>query len=409
MTATTAPAAAPRLRVMVCPHELAVGGSQINAIDLAAALRDRGHEVEIFAPVGPLVERIQLLSVPFVRAPARRRGFDMRTARAMSAEIRRFRPDVVHAFESYPTVASSLVALLRPHTLVVTVMSMSVPDYIPQLVPLTAGTGELVAGASRRAGPTVLLEPPIDVDADAPRDPAAARATLGVEAEELAVAVVGRLSSEHQKARGIVAAIADLLAAPPPRRVVLLIAGAGDEEESVRRAAARSAGTTLRVVLLGHVPDPRTVYDAADIVFGMGGSALRAMAHAKPLIVQGRDGFWDLLTPESLPRFFATGFFGAGESGGPGFGALVAALADDAPRRAVLGSFGRDVVMERYAITRAATQLEAIYRAGMEAVPTRRSVVADRVRSLGRFGRFSLATSFPALQLASRRMTGRDV
>ena len=97
------------------------------------------------------------------------------------------------------------------------------------------------------------------------------------------------------------------------------------------RAAARSAAGApgLDVRLLGDVPDPRVVYDCADVVFGMGSSALRGMAHAKPVIVQGLEGFWALVSESSIARFYEDGFFGAGPSGDPPFVEIVARLLEE--------------------------------------------------------------------------------
>ena len=46
------------LRVVVYPHVMEIGGSQMNAIDLAAAVRDLGHQVTVYAEDGPLVDRV---------------------------------------------------------------------------------------------------------------------------------------------------------------------------------------------------------------------------------------------------------------------------------------------------------------------------------------------------------------
>ena len=40
------------MRIVVYPHRLEIGGSQINAIELAAAVRDLGHEVIVFGQPG---------------------------------------------------------------------------------------------------------------------------------------------------------------------------------------------------------------------------------------------------------------------------------------------------------------------------------------------------------------------
>ena len=64
------------------------------------------------------------------------------------------------------------------------------------------------------------------------------------------------------------------------------------------------------VVLTGQLADPRPAYSAADVILGMGSSALRGMAFGKPLVVQGERGFWELLTPDSASVFLRDGWYG---------------------------------------------------------------------------------------------------
>src|ERR1700680_2468459 len=84
-------------------------------------------------------------------------------------------------------------------------------------------------------------------------------------------------------------------------------------EETTPAANAR-AGRKV-AVLTGELQDPRSAYAAANVVLGMGGSALRGMAFGKPLIVQGERGFWELVTLESTLTFLRPGWEGGGPSG----------------------------------------------------------------------------------------------
>ena len=43
------------MKVLVYPHSMEVGGSQLNAVQVAGAVRDRGHEVIVISEPGPLV------------------------------------------------------------------------------------------------------------------------------------------------------------------------------------------------------------------------------------------------------------------------------------------------------------------------------------------------------------------
>ena len=104
--------------------------------------------------------------------------------------------------------------------------------------------------------------------------------------------------------------------------------------------------------------DPRPAYAAADIVIGMGGSALRGLAFAKPLIVVGEDGFSELLTPDNVSTFLSQGWYGRGPgSMGAGSSAMRAALQkliDDPDLRKNLSASSRQLVLDRFSLKGAA-------------------------------------------------------
>ena len=57
------------MRILVYPHDLEMGGSQLNAIELAAAVRDLDHDVIVYGRPGPLTRRVHELGLEFVEAP----------------------------------------------------------------------------------------------------------------------------------------------------------------------------------------------------------------------------------------------------------------------------------------------------------------------------------------------------
>ena len=89
-------------------------------------------------------------------------------------------------------------------------------------------------------------------------------------------------------------AIDAVSALPAELRVRLVIVGDGPARAELDALAASANARCGRTVatLVGAADDPRPWYAAADVVLGMGSSALRAMAYAKPLVVQGERGFW---------------------------------------------------------------------------------------------------------------------
>ena len=158
------------MRLMVAPHDLEIGGSQINAIDLASGVAEAGHDVIVYGVPGPLVERILSLGLDYVPARTLRyRPAPSRVAQLM-ALARQHRLDLIHAYEWPPCLDAYFGAhLLQGVPLVCTVLSMSVSPLVPCSIPLVMGT-EALGDEARRThrAPVWVLEPPIDVDADHP-------------------------------------------------------------------------------------------------------------------------------------------------------------------------------------------------------------------------------------------------
>lgn len=367
------------MRILVHPHDLAMGGSQMNAIDLAHGLVRRGHDVCVYGRPGVLVERIERLGLEFVRAPEPRH----RPGREIVADLRRLvaerRLDVLHGYEWPPGLECHLASRGTDAVAVTTVMSMAVAPFLPRTMPLVVGT-EQIAAAERRAGRTLVsvLEPPVDTVENAPGldlDVAAFRARW-LPGDRPTVVCVTRLAREL-KLEGLLSAVDAVgrLALEQRRRgeppVRLLVVGDGPARAEVAQAAARveglvGAGT---VVLTGELADPRPAYAVADVALGMGGSALRAMAFATPLVVQGERGFFRLLDEESAPDFLWTGWYGVGGPADP-----AAALADllrdllaDPGRRTRLGALGRDLVQRRFSLTAATVRQEEIFARALAA------------------------------------------
>lgn len=385
-----APRAERPLSVLIGLEGLALGGCPINALDLGRTLRGRGHRVEVFA----IDEQVRTSLLPYaersgfspVRLPARSgtlaRAVQIRRLAAASSA------DVVHVFGPWLGRAATIAAAgPSPRSAVVTNWMMENVGYVPPRTPLILGTRELRDEAEQIQGRHVwLMEPPVDLDADRP-DPAAGRRfrhELGIRADETVVVVVGRVDT-HLKEEGLRHAIGAVehLDRPDLRLVVV---GDGDALDRVR-VEADSVNDRLgrpAVVLAGARQDPRPAYDAADVALGMGGSALRALAHGRPLVVLGVNGFAATFDPTTRRHFAEHGFFGEAPTPDPArhlAGELGGLL--DTDRRRELAAYGRAEV-QRYGLEAAATQLEDLYRTELAALPGTPRRLADAGLLVGR-------------------------
>ena len=359
---------------MICIHRLILGGDIINAIEMAGRLRARGHEVTLFAiheEAEPALDLARDSGLPIlVVDQARGVRSRLRSIREMAAFVRTRQIDVVHTFGHGDTYTMFVGAHgLARVPLVVNDYSMTLSASRPRRTPLVVGTRRVADEARGRRGPVTLLEPPIDTEGNAPGvvDGAAFRGALALGPDDLLLVIVGRLA-RVLKLPGLLASI-DGVVRLDDRRLTLAIVGDGEAKEDVA-SRARAANATLgrpAVVLSGQMVDPRVAYDAADIVLGMGHSALRAMAFAKPVVVLGDAGFAVTLEPGTLPMFAYDGVFGVGDGGDAA--ALVSkelkALIDDPHLRTRLGAWGRSIALRDFSMDRAADVLEETYAAAV--------------------------------------------
>jgi glycosyltransferase involved in cell wall biosynthesis len=345
--------------------------------------------VTVYGVPGPLVSYIEKLGLRFIPArPLKYRPAPSRIYQLASI-ARRERLDLIHAYEWPPTLDAFFGAgLLGKVPIVSTVLSMSVSKYIPPSVPLIMGTDELGDEARKRhRGDVWVIEPPIDVQSDHPDlDKSAFRGQLQVRPDEILVVTVSRLSIDL-KVDALVNAIDSVAELAKRFPVRLAIVGGGPVYEALRARATEVNKSCDREVILftGPTLDPRPAYAAADIVVGMGSSAMRAMAIGRPVVVQGERGFSLPFQPDTLPVFLSQGFYGVGTGDGQGGQTLarhLEALIVDASERHRLGEYGSRLVRERFSLERAAFKLLEIYDKVREKPPDYRSGEALRAAAL---------------------------
>ncbi len=397
------------LRIVVYPHSLDIGGSQLNAVELAAAVRDRGHDVSLFAAAeGPLADHAERLGLRLDVSA----GWRRRPSPSVMGELTRLAAreavDVVHAYEWPPCLEVFGGPHLRRGTpMLCTVMSMGISRMIPPSVPLVVGTEQIAVAARGRRGAVTVVEPPVDTVSNHPGFPCSDFGLrVGLDPSLPVATIVSRLATEL-KQEGIERAVdATGRLAAEGIALQLVIVGDGPARDAITARAgevnARTGGR--RVFLVGEMVDPRPAYATADVVLGMGGSALRAMAFAKPLIVLGERGFSEVLEPATWERFLWTGFFGLGDGGRSAVrlsGQLRDLIADPA-RREALGEYSRRLVEERFSLTRAAAVQDDVYRRTASAAPpARRRLLAEASAACARVLGSKVAARLP---LAGRRV-----
>lgn len=380
------------MRVLVVAHRMELGGTQVNAIDLAAEIHGiAGVDLIMAAAPGPAAQMPRAAEFDMVALPDPTRHPSGEVVNALERVRADFNPDLVHVwdwtqcFDAYPGLH-----LRRRLPMLCTVMSMVVPRFIPRQLPTTFGTVQLAEKASRvRSGPVHLLEPPVDTLANHPGvvDGQAFRSAHGVDQDEVLVVMVSRLESWlklESLQRGI-AAVEDLARRHPVRMVIV---GEGSAAALVAERVAAANATLGRdvIALAGGMIDPREAYEAADIMLGMGGSALRTMAFGKPLVVMGERGFSRVLDAETLPTFLYQGWYGVGTGAFNDLVGQLERLVVDPVERKSLGELGMSTIHDRYALSAAVPRLVDWYHEAAEQPYSLGRGLAEGIRTIGLVG-----------------------
>jgi glycosyltransferase involved in cell wall biosynthesis len=372
------------MRVLVYPHAMELDGSQLNAVELAGAVRDLGHQVTVISEPGPLVQRVVDMGLEHLELPTERRRPSLTTVRRLRSLVKERGFNVLHGYEWPPGVEAYFAAGRRRDVAATcTIMSVAVAPFLPADLSLAVGTAQIrfaalehrfqrhgggrPSGRGFDPGLVNLLEPPVDLTANRPEHPTKAfRAQHGLDdpadSKLLDVVVVCRLVPEL-KLEGVLTAVdvVGALARELPLRLVVVGDGPARRQVETRAAAANDLAGRRAVVLTGALDDPRPAYAAASIALGMGGSALRSLAFGQPLIVQGEEGFFELLTPESSRTFLRQGWYRLGGDGAATLARILRELVTDEGRRRELSDFGLHLVRERFSLEGAALLQEAIY------------------------------------------------
>lgn len=384
------------MKILVYPHDLGIGGSQLNAIEIGHEVSRLGHEVIVYGSPGPLTSRIAQLGLEFVESPDPGRRPTPELVRDLAGLIDTRGIDIAHGYEWPPGLECYLACKgHRKARAVTTVMSMAVAPFLPRCMPLVVGT-EQIAEVERSRGRrrVSVIEPPVDIDANRPGAATGLRAfreQWGLD-DRPTIVCVTRLARQL-KLEGLLTAIDAVEALHLDVAARLVIVGDGEARSEVEQRANevnRKLGYHA-VVLIGELSDPRPAYELADVCIGMGGSALRSMAFGKPLIVQGEGGFFRLLTPESLPRFMWTGWYGHGNEGGNPVRDLqhvLFELLEDPNRRHQLGQFGRTTIEERFSLASAAEKQLDVYESVLRRRPRAQETALADIASTARFARY---------------------
>lgn len=377
------------MKVVLFLHQLDIGGTSVNAIELASALRDsHGFDVVLFSTPGPMTKyaeerRLRFRAAPFaVATPSPKR------ISALRQVVKQEAPDLVYAWESWPCLDAFYgVHLPMRLPLLVTDMQMQLTRMLPRGIPITFGTPKLVEQSAAAGHRRVrLLLPPVDTEANSPNtvDPEMFRRKYDIQNGEILIVTVSRLDGflKGESLNRTLEAVAALANETPVRFVLV---GDGNLRRTLQIAADKiNASVRKQVILLtGAILDPRAAYGAADLIVGMGSSALRGMAFAKPVIVVGENNFSLPMTADTAGELYRHGLYGLG-SVCTGNSRLIDQMRwtlSSTQRMRSMGELSRKFVTQFFSLSKLAVELADCCRDAVTCTPVFHESLLDGIRT----------------------------
>lgn len=288
------------------------GGNEKWQATLAAGLIQRGHEVIVSCPRGPVRTGLRAMGIP--TTPLRPRGIaDPVSGLSFAWWLRRQRPDALLA-TSWNPIAWDAWAGRRARARVVVRLGIvrEMPRDPGKRLAFRRGVDAMIVNSAEirdawlRSAPWfparrvhVVMNGVVSRDAERPALRARLRAELGVPDGVLLIGGAGHLAPR----KGFDLLLRAFAAAALPRARVVIVGGGGYLAE-LRELAAR-LGVSRRVHFLGHRDDGPEVIAGCDVFVlgsrneGMANVMLEAMAAGVPVVATGVSGVRQALAPEA--------------------------------------------------------------------------------------------------------------
>jgi len=295
-----------RLRVGIVLGQLDLGGSEGQAVALAASLAARGHDVRLFSFLGgarrPQLDALSL-SCTVPRLPWLGGG-----TLGVSAWLRRFRPQVVYTFTFRAHLWGRLAARTLGTPVIVTGYRQQRYYWFDRF---TLGWSHAVVCNSRVVADMVqaryrfpegrlhVIPNGLAASCFEVPDGAAARTSLGLDADAPVIVQVARLhrNKDHETALRSL----DLVRRARPEVVLLLVGDGPRRAELERRIAELQLGRQVR--LLGARPEVAPILAAAQVAWltsrmeGAPNALLESMAAGLPVVATCTGGVPELVRP----------------------------------------------------------------------------------------------------------------
>ncbi len=369
-------------KILMTLMRMEIGGAETHVLELSLELARRGFQV-VVASGGGVYEKyladagIKHYKVPmYTKTPAKM----YKSLLSLKEIIKKEKIDIVHAHGRIPAFLCGLLHPFMKFTFVTTAHWVFRTDmglkYLTNWGEKVMAVSEdiktyLMDNYGTNPGDIYVTINGIDTGRFSPQaDYSAALTEFSLQSDSRKIVYISRMDED----RALVAFHLVQVALEIEKRfpgVEIVIVGGGNVFDKLKKEAEAvndKAGRTL-VTLTGGRTDIDAFCSMADLFVGVSRSALEAMSCAKPVIVAGNEGYLGIFDSDKLQVGIDTNFCcrGLAESTPEQLLADVTeVLSADADQLNRWGDYGRQVICERYSVSKMALDCVQMYCAASE-------------------------------------------
>ncbi len=364
-------------KILMTLMRLEIGGAETHVLELSLELARKGFEVVVASGGGVYEKHLEKAGIRHYKVPmyTKTPGKMLRSLSMLKTIIRKEQIDIVHAHGRIPAFLCGLLHPFMKFTFVTTAHWVFRTD---RGLKYLSNWGEKVMAVSEDIK-TYLMDnygtDPKDISVtingiDTERfSPSADFSPIlkefSLQPDSKKIVYISRMDEDRALVAFHLAQIAHRIEAICPG-VEIVIVGSGNVFDKLKELSDKvneQAGRKL-ITLTGGRTDIDLFAAMSDLFIGVSRSALEAMSCAKPVIVAGNEGYLGIFEPEKLSTAVDTNFCCRGLTMSEPellFRDVETILSADAAQHEAWGTYCRQVICERYSVSKMAEDNIAMY------------------------------------------------
>lgn len=394
------------MRILFFTAKLNIGGCQINAINLAKALKDLGHEITFFSQPGILVERLKENGLSFHPINYDIRHPSLRLMKDLADYVKMHDIDIIQAFDSTPLLEAYGSQLWHNKPVYGLITAQRPPNFrVPKMREIAMVNASMRESYIKDFGwsheKIYLLTERLDCDYYRPMN-IVTNILLDKYDLDFSIPIVSLISRiDNQKWPSIINFINAVRTwyenKNDPSSIRYLIVGSGPKYSNMLDII-NEYGLSDHIFCLGEILDIPLIMNISSVIIGMASTCQQGLACGRPVIVVGNYGHSMIVDKDTFDFLHKHHFnihFDKVDSPSERLLFLIEKIVFDEDYKNDLGIFGRQIAIEKFDSRIGAKKLENIYE------QLQRSSISRRLRLFYNLEWLLSAISFLSWQFRS--------